>query len=754
MNKEVLDNYRYGRVESWRDIKKVVKYCKKTGYCAHDFETSGHSYADPAGYTTCISIAFQPGYAYVIPLGHKESPFRENGEWIKILKYLGRELIQNSKIVKVAHNIKFEHKWWMKYGIKPRGVILDTMLMKYLLNEKKPHDLKSLAYAFFPEFTNYSIKGEDSDKTPEQLIQFWSNVPLDTLAPYNALDSDLCLRLAIYLEDRLRELGFYQLYRNLLEMASYNLAEVESRGYWVDRPYLDNLVETYKDKIQTVKDKMMSVPSLVRYEKKRIKRAKKKLLSDLLEEIDSLTEELDNTSDKKKTSTIQRKITNLQKKYDNYAVGIGITKGDLKKLQPINLSSVTQLRDFLFYDKDGLNLPVIAYTVDKKTKKETNTPATDEDTLVQLKSEDESGFIEALLEYRKHTKLYSTYVVGIRDLLNVDNTLHGSFLIHGTVTGRLSSSSPNLQNMPRDTTASDIKYMFVCPPGKVMMQLDYSQAELRVVAAWSQDKQMMEWFNTGHDIHLATACKKYNIPYEEAYKIYSDESNPEYKVWKVRRKQAKTIGFGVLYQQGPNHLKETLSTPDHRVSKEEALVFLNDWFETFPGVARFVKKQQKFAKKNGYVLSPFGRKRRLPDVFSRDNGKSAKALRDAVNAPIQGTASDFALFSSILIREKIMKGELPSSIEQIGTIHDSLMFYLDPKDMHTAASVMFDICKNPETKKWFGFELKGITMAVDFELGLRWSEMKGYKPDVDYVDLYKECYTPMWWENKPFPKSK
>lgn len=1085
MNKEVLDNYHYGRVESWRDIKKVVKYCKKTGYCAHDFETSGHSYADPAGYTTCVSIAFQPGYAYVIPLGHKESPFRENGEWIKILKYLGRELIQNSKIVKVAHNIKFEHKWWMKYGIKPRGVILDTMLMKYLLNEKKPHDLKSLAYAFFPEFTNYSIKGEDSDKTPEQLIQFWSNVPLDTLAPYNALDSDLCLRLAIYLEDRLRELGFYQLYRNLLEMASYNLAEVESRGYWVDRPYLDNLVETYKDKIQTVKDKMMSVPSLVRYEKKRIKRAKKKLLSDLLEEIDSLTEELDNTSDKKKTSTIQRKITNLQKKYDNYAVGIGITKGDLKKLQPINLSSVTQLRDFLFYDKDGLNLPVIAYTVDKKTKKETNTPATDEDTLVQLKSEDESGFIEALLEYRKHTKLYSTYVVGIRDLLNVDNTLHGSFLIHGcvtedtvlvgkerdivigdiapkevgvkdvvkdniyvlthagtweqvthtinkgvldtyrvttdrgdvlectkyhklltprgfkpiwkiakydldvimhdvsrldiqpvevgkkygevvfkeipnwpgylassegkifsvkipgaqgmldynnphemvprvqksgnrlhsrvglrngtgikkmlpvsrlvwsafnnasipdgyvidhidcnplnnipenlqcitysgntkraykntrtaftngaingktvldtqtvgqilldhregltqgqivekygisqaqvrrvingeswkyiyltkirveyigkktimdlsvndkhsyvtrsnyvscnTVTGRLSSRNPNLQNMPRDTTANDIKYMFVCPPGKVMMQLDYSQAELRVVAAWSQDKQMMEWFNTGHDIHLATACKKYNIPYEEAYKIYSDESNPEYKVWKVRRKQAKTIGFGVLYQQGPNHLKETLSTPDHRVSKEEALVFLNDWFETFPGVARFVKKQQKFAKKNGYVLSPFGRKRRLPDVFSRDNGKSAKALRDAVNAPIQGTASDFALFSSILIREKIMKGELPSSIEQIGTIHDSLMFYLDPKDMHTAASVMFDICKNPETKKWFGFELKGITMAVDFELGLRWSEMKGYKPDVDYVDLYKECYTPMWWENKPFPKSK
>lgn len=750
MNKDVLDNYHFSWAKTMADVKKVVKYCKMTGYCAHDYETSGHLSSDHRGYPTCISIAFQPGYAYVIPLAHKDSPLRKGNKWKRILKYIGRELIQNDRIVKVAHNFKFEHGWWLKYGIRPRGVILDTMLMKYLLNEKRPHDLKSLAYSFFPQYANYSIKGEDTERTPEEVVQFWSNVPLETLAPYNALDSDLCLRLAIYLEQRIRECGFYQLYRNLLEMASYNLAEVESRGYLVDRPYLDGLCESYKTKIEEAEAKMYAVPSLVKYNEKRVKAAKKALLDGLLEQIEIKTNELDSTTDKKKLGGLQRSITNLQKKYDNYSAGVGLTKKDKESLQPLNLKSVKQLIDFLYYNKYGLRLPIIKYTEDKKTKKPTKNPATSEDVLLELKDKDETGFIETLLKYREITKLYSTYIVGIRDILNPDNTLHGSFLIHGTVTGRLSSRNPNLQNMPRDTTAKDIKYMFVCPKGKVMMQLDYSQAELRVVAGWSQDKQMLEWFRVGHDIHLATACKKYKISYEDAYKIYSNEDDPDFKIWKVRRKQAKTIGFGVLYQQGPNHLKESLSTPDHKATKEEAIEFLDEWFDTFPRIRKFVKKQQKFAEEHGYVVSPFGRKRRLPEARNkREQGKYAKALRDAVNAPIQGTASDFALFSSILIREQIMQGKLPASIEQIGTIHDSLMFYLDPKDMNDeVVDHLFNICKDPDTQKYFGFKLKGITMAVDFELGLRWSKLKGYKRGTDYAEVYKDCYIDHWWENK------
>lgn len=747
---ELLSRYKFKWADTWEKVKQLVEYCKQTGYFAHDFETSGHHPSHPDGYPTIISVAFQPYSSYVIPLGHYESCFLKNKEWVKIMKYIGRELVQNARITKVMHNAKFEMQWWAKYGIKTRGVVLDTMLLKYTLNEERPHGLKPLSEIFFPEWAGYSIKGEDADRTREETIKFWSNQPMMTLAPYCALDSDLCLRLAIILEPRVIEGGFYFLYRNLLEMADYNLAEVEMRGYHVDRGYLDGLVESYKDKIDELERQMRGVPSLVRYERRKIKRAKKELLRSLLEEKEALMEQIDEEDDEKVISGLRRKITNIEKKYANYAIGQGYTKKDLKTMEPVNLKSVPQLIEFL-YGKKGLKLPIIRYTEDKKTKKQTDRPSTSEETLLELKNHDKSGFLEALLKYREASKLYSTYIIGIRSQLNPDNTLHGSFLITGTVTGRLSSREPNLQNMPRDTTASDIKYMFVCPPGKVMMQLDYSQAEMRVAAAWSKETTMLEWFRTGHDIHLATACKKLGLEYDDIIKIYEDEDNPEYKYWKKERKAAKTIGFGVLYQQGANHLKETLSEPGKPVSKEEAQVFLDEWYATFPKIRGFVKKQQKFAEEHGFVRSPFGRKRRLPWARrrSQDQGKWAKALRDAVNAPIQGTASDFALFSSILIRERIMRGELPSSIEQIGTIHDSIMFYLDPKDMNPkVVKALFDICKNPDTKRYFGFELRGITMKVDFELGLRWSLLKGYKDTEKYEEVYKECYTPNWWENK------
>lgn len=753
VTKELLGRYKFKWADTWDKVEELVSYCKKTGYFAHDWETSGHHPSHPDGYPTILSVAFQPYSSYVVPIGHFESVFRKDDEYIKVIKYIGRELVQNARITKVMHNAKFEMEWWAKYGIKCRGVVLDTMLLKYTLNEERPHGLKPLAEIFFPEWSGYSIKGEESDRTREELIKFWSNIPIDVLAPYCALDSDLCLRLAIMLEPKVMEGGFYYLYRNLLEMAIYNLAEVEMRGYHVDRGYLDDLVVSYQDKIDTLESKMRTVPSLIKFEKNKFKRVKKQLLDGLLEQKEILLNELDNTEDPKVAASIRRKITNIDKKYGNYAIGQGYIKNDLKKMEPINMKSAKQLIEFLF-SKKGLGLPILKYTTDKKTKKETKTPATDEETLLELKNLDNSGFIEALLSYRQATKLYSTYVIGIRDKLNPDNTLHGSFLIHGTVTGRLSSTDPNLQNMPRDTTASDIKKMFICPPGKVMMQLDYSQAELRVASAWAQEKQMLEWFKTGRDVHLSTCLKKYHAEdkYEEVKKILEEEDGSElYKTWKRRRKQAKTINFGILYGQTARKLSNSLSEPGNPVSMEEAQEFLDDWFETFPDMARWIRKVQKDAETKGYVRSPFGRKRRLPWAKRKreDFNKYLKSLRDAVNAPVQGTASDYALFSSILIRERIMRGELPSSIEQIGTIHDSIMFYLDPKDMNPkVVNQLFQICNNPDTKKYFGFALKGITMKVDFELGLRWADLKGYHEDLKYEEVYKECYQPNWWEKR------
>jgi DNA polymerase-1 len=277
--------------------------------------------------------------------------------------------------------------------------------------------------------------------------------------------------------------------------------------------------------------------------------------------------------------------------------------------------------------------------------------------------------------------------------------------------------------------------MFIAPPGKLIFQLDYSQAELRVLAAAAKEETMMEWFVSGRDVHLASACLKWNEDYDRILKILKDESNPEHKLWKARRKQAKTINFGIVYGQTAKKLSSSLSSDDHRVSLEEAQEFLDDFDKQFPRINQFIERQKKYATKNGYVYNLFGRKRRLPNIYSDNWGKKAEAERQSVNAPIQGAASDFALFSSILIREYRLAGKLPESLCQVGTVHDSLIFYIDPSTIHTMVPILYSICKNPETKTWFNFEVKGIEMKVEFEVGKNWGDLHGYDSSIDYTTL-------------------
>ena len=212
-----------------------------------------------------------------------------------------------------------------------------------------------------------------------------------------------------------------------------------------------------------------------------------------------------------------------------------------------------------------------------------------------------------------------------------------------------------------------------------------------------------------------------------------DDNDPEFKVWKVRRKQAKTINFGIIYGQGANKLSESLEC-----SIEEAKEFLKDFDKTFPKVASFIKKQHKLVKENAYVKSVFGRKRRLPNVDSDEKWKVAEALRFSVNAPIQGAASDYALFSSVLIWEqsqidKKIKIDLP----QVYTVHDSLGYFVKPEHVHEVVPQLKAICANPETQEWFGFQIDGVTMKVDFEVSHKdWADLKTYKPEVDYTQYF------------------
>ena len=317
--------------------------------------------------------------------------------------------------------------------------------------------------------------------------------------------------------------------------------------------------------------------------------------------------------------------------------------------------------------------------------------------------------------------------------LSENNYIHGSFLLHGTVTGRLSSRDPNLQNIPRDTTAADIKQMFIPPKGMLLVQLDYSQAELRVMAAQANETEMIRWFREGRDIHLSVACDKNNWDYDWAKAILDkeDKDDPNFFSVKTERKYAKTINFGIIYGQTAKKLSEGMGS-----SLQEAEIYLKEYNQRFPNIAKFIKKQHKYVKNHGYVKNLFGRKRRLPNIYNSEWSKSAEAQRQSVNAPIQGAASDYTLFSSILIWEKIRSGELPHDIIQAYTVHDSLGFFMWPKDIHKVIPVMDKICKNPETKEWFGFQIDSVSMAVDFEVSAtNWKELKTYHKDMDYTKL-------------------
>ena len=344
------------------------------------------------------------------------------------------------------------------------------------------------------------------------------------------------------------------------------------------------------------------------------------------------------------------------------------------------------------------------------------------------------------------TKLVSMEYEGEKTIYDLSvNDKHSyitrsNFINSNTVSGRLSSRNPNGQNIPKTMVNPDVKLQFIPPKNQLFLCYDYSQAELRILAHLANESTMLEWFRTGKDIHLASACKKYHENYDEIIKIYQDEQHPEYKLWKKRRKQAKTINFGIVYEQSAAKLAESLSTPEEPVSKEEGQQFLDDYFKTFPKVKKFMEKQHKFMEKHGYCVSLFGRRRRCPKVYSENYGEYLEALRQSTNMPCQSAASDMALFASVIVYGKVKKGELPP-MKEVNTVHDSVYQFILPKYI-TPDTIynIWDICRNPSTKEYFGFSIDDVDMSMDFTIGRNMAEELPYIPGYDYNKLLREDF--------------
>ena len=1044
---------RYHIIKNKKELKKLIACCKATGYACCDYETNAEPIYNKNFKPTILSVSWMPGFGASIPLDHFETKdYTSLGwNWKKMLRKFGEEVIENYDIVKVAWNWKFDDQINQKYQIFYRGTCLDGMLAKYLLNEEKPNDLKSMVRRYLPEYGNYE-KQDAFDKIP------WDQKELDPLCHYGCQDTDYTLRLMIFFEKKLIDLGLYSTFRNLIMSASRVLTSVEKNGLYLDREFNNQLLETYKPKIDAARQAIYDLPRVKKFEKK----YNQEKIDKYIQSIESELEELDYNDPKDK-----RKITSREQKISNIKAGIFTTKKEKELIiRPINLGSPVDL-PALMYSERGFHFDVIK-------NNESGKPSTDEETLTNLRltvknpDSPKAIFLDRLLELRGLEKMYTGFIKGWANEVQDDSRLHGRFNIHGCITGetklilksgfvsiknispdsigikniedkdlwvlthkgtwekithsinkgeqktyklstssgkvikctkehklltpfgmkrvsyilrnslpiitydttdlvenltenskeyqvgkkpseilfreipglpgylassdgdifsikttsgyldynnphelhktlnnqgrymvsinkkptqvsrlvymafnntseipmnlvvdhidgnktnnrpgnlqlitqqanikkrihqsislnfhkpsskldlyevgkikydllslpqaevmrkysitrnrvsnialgkswgnvkieyiteckyiglktiydlsvncnhsyiiktgiissnttsgRLSSSSPNAQQIPKTSVDPNIKKQLVAPKGTLYIASDFSQAELRIMAHLSGDETYLNAFNSGQDPHLAIAATKYHIPYEEALKIYEDENHPDHKIWKVRRKQAKQIAFGLIYGIGAKLLAVKLSDPKSGiiVTPEEAQKEMDIFFGQHPKLKTFLKKQEKFLRKNGYLVSLFGRKRRLPQIYSSDRGEEAYALRLALNFPCQSAASDMCLFGSILIYYLMRQGKLPPT-KSVCLVHDANYQITKPENINIwSIYEMWQIYRNPLTKPYFGFQIDDVTMDMEFVIGRSMAEELPFIPGYDYRKMLESDFS-------------
>lgn len=856
----------YYIVKSLEEVKKVIQSCKETGYCCFDYETNAQPLYMHTFTPTLLSISFQAGSSVQIPLDHFErDKYTDGFDWKKALQMVGKELFQNLKVTKIAWNAKFDDQINKKFGIQCKGTLLDGMLAKYILNEEKPNGLKEMVARYLPGFAGYQ-KENNLDKMD------WDKKPLDLLSKYAGMDTDCTLRLTLFFEKKLIDLGMYNILRNLYMPASRLLTEVEANGLYLDRGFNQQLLAEYEPKIQAARDTIYSLPRVQKFNKIYIQGKVQAYLDQLQRELDEL--DPDNPKDKRKISSRETKIANIR-------AGIFITQKEQDLIKPLNLNSNKDL-PALMYSKEGLNLPIIAYT--QQNYKDTDKPSTAEDTLVELRlrikkpDSPKAVFLDKLLELRGLEKMYKTYILGWSEKVQDDNCLHGRFLLNGTTSGRLScisgdsiiltnegeipirdleyasglglqamtqegfktithfiykgseemyevelesgktiqctldhkfitnqgtkslreiyplntskislmeyddnkfkevrisrvtpigvkgvydlsvegchqfvangilnhnSAEPNMQQIPKTSVDPNIKKQLIAKPGQLYLVMDFSQAELRIMAHLSKDETYLKAFRENKDPHLAIAAQKYGVPYDEAEKIYGDENHPDYKLWKTRRKQAKQIAFGLIYGIQSKLLSVKLSDPKAGliVTPEEAQQMMDDYFAEHPRIKKFMGSQERLLYKQGYIKSLFGTKRRLPGIYSENNADVAYAIRLAVNFPCQCAASHMTLFGAILNYWDMKRGYFPS-MDTRCLVHDAVYYNTDPKYINVYTIwKLWDTFRNPKTKEYFHFQIDDINMSMEFEIGRTMGEELPFIPGYDYSKMLQPDFS-------------
>ncbi|MCD7750530.1 MAG: DNA polymerase I [Lachnospiraceae bacterium] len=348
-----------------------------------------------------------------------------------------------------------------------------------------------------------------------------------------------------------------------------------------------------------------------------------------------------------------------------------------------NIQSPKQLGEVLFQE---MKLPG-----GKKTKTGYSTAA---DVLEKLAPD--HPIVSDILEYRALTKLKSTYADGLSAFIGEDGRIHTIYQQTVTATGRLSSTDPNLQNIPmRTELGRQIRKVFVPKPGYVFMDADYSQIELRVLAHMSGDEHLIEAYAMSEDIHRITASKVFHVPLEE--------------VTDLQRRNAKAVNFGIVYGISSFGLSQDLS-----ISPKEAKIYIDQYFGTYPGIKAFLDEMVQSAKDKGYAVTLYGRRRPIPELKSNNFAQRSFGERVAMNSPIQGTAADIMKIAMINVWRRLKEARLESRL--ILQVHDELVIETKESEVEQVREILYDSMKHAADLK--------VELEVDLHTGSDWYEAK------------------------------
>lgn len=529
-----------------------------------------------------------------------------------------KPILENPKIKKYGHNMKYDIRVLKHAGIDLQGIAFDTMIASYLLNPgTRQHNLDALT---FTELGFTKISKEDLLGTGRDKISF-GEVEVEKLSLYSCEDADFTFRLVKKLESEITQNDLVKLFQEIEMPLVPVLVEMEENGIEVNKKFLEKMSKKVSALVEGLEEKIHALAG---------------------------------------------------------------TK--------FNVGSPKQMQEILF-DKLEISTANVS-----RIKTGLSTSAAD---LARLK--DEHAIIPLIQEYRELTKLLTTYIDALPNLVNKKTgRIHTSYNQAVTATGRLSSTDPNLQNIPaRTELGQKIREAFVAAPGYKLVALDYSQIELRIAAHMSGDKMMIEAFRHGDDIHTLTAAA-------------INEVSPD-KVTKTMRREAKATNFGILYGQGSHGLAQAAD-----ISYARAKEFIEKYFHNFAGVKKYIDNTIVEAREKGYTETMFGRRRYLPEINSSVMQVRKGAERMAINTPIQGTAADMIKVAMIEISQLLSSScqtgkNYANDAKILLQVHDELLFEIKEDKIEQMTPLLKDTMENV-------IQLK-VPIIADVKIGDNWGEM-------------------------------